>query len=130
LNLLTTADRKKVNIKAILTNPLLRSELVHGATEFICNFARVPQRDVLASTQPSSPMANQPLTRFITQATVEKVQLALQAGLEAAEDEHNSAQAVYGERKPLRVRWYAEQVELIRQAVSHLANELEPPNGH
>lgn len=117
-------DRKRVNIKSILADPLLRSELVRGSTEFICNFARVPQRAVLTSAQPSSPMANQFLTRSITQATVEKVQLALQAGLGAAEEEHNLAQDVYGERKPLRVRWYAEQVELIRQAIDYLNNEL------
>jgi hypothetical protein len=44
-------DRKRVNIKAILADPLLRSELVRGATEFICNFARVPQHAVPTATE-------------------------------------------------------------------------------
>jgi hypothetical protein len=44
-------DRKRVNIKAILTDPLLRSELVRGATEFICSFARVPLRNIPTATE-------------------------------------------------------------------------------
>jgi len=44
-------DRKRVNIKAILTDPLLRSELHRYATEFICSFARVPSRNVPTDTE-------------------------------------------------------------------------------
>jgi hypothetical protein len=37
-------DRKRIDIKAILANPVLKAELHSRATDFICNFARVPSR--------------------------------------------------------------------------------------
>lgn len=59
----------------------------------------------------------------ILTSTLEQVLGALEAGLEAAEGEHSDAVIRDWERRPLRVKWYAEQVELIAAAINDLRLE-------
>ena len=55
----------------------------------------------------------EPTLVTVPESTLERALIALEAGWEAASDEHPEAIAQYQERCPLRVKWYAEQVELM-----------------
>jgi hypothetical protein len=45
------ANHKRVNIKAILTDPVLREELVEGATDFICKVEGIRQDPLSSAAQ-------------------------------------------------------------------------------
>lgn len=66
----------------------------------------------------------QPTMIKVPEATLERVLLALEAGRDAAMEEHNAAILQYQERRPLRVKWYAEQVEMIDAAIADLRRDI------
>lgn len=65
----------------------------------------------------------QPTQITVSEATLERALIALEAGLEAATGEHSDAILQDGWRRPLRVKWYAEQVELIAAAINDLRRD-------
>jgi hypothetical protein len=65
-------------------------------------------------------------TCTIPKPTLDRLRAALDAGLEAAAQEHSAAKVAYGELAPLKLRWYAEQVEQIRQAAAELDAAMNP----
>ena len=71
----------------------------------------------------------QPTLVTVPESTLERVLIALEAGWESASDEHAEAITQYQERRPHRVKWYAEQVELITAAIHEVQRALgRPPN--
>lgn len=66
----------------------------------------------------------QPTMIKVPEATLERVLLALEAGRDAAMEEHGAAILQYQERRPLRVKWYAEQVEMINAAIADLRRDI------
>jgi hypothetical protein len=75
---------------------------------------------IVTELEASEMIEFEPTQVTIPAATIERVMIALQAGLEAASDEHADAVIQYQERRPLRVKWYADQVELIATAIHDL----------
>ena len=69
----------------------------------------------------------EPTLVTVPESTLERALIALEAGWEAASDEHAEAIAQYQERCPLRVKWYAEQVELITAAIHEVQRALGQP---
>lgn len=74
----------------------------------------------MADALGSESSALKPVHVSIPLPTLEHVLAALEAGLEAAREEHDTAVLQYGERRPARVKWYGEQVELIESAIADL----------
>ena len=66
----------------------------------------------------------EPTLVTVPESTLERALIALEAGWEAASDEHAEAIVQYQERRPNRVKWYAEQVELITAAIYEVQRAL------
>ena len=62
--------QNRVDIKAILADPLLREELVEGATDFICKVEGIHRKgDLKMTDQPLSPAARAVLDAFVGDPT-------------------------------------------------------------
>ena len=70
----------------------------------------------------------EPTLVTVPESTLERALIALEAGWEAASDEHAEAIAQYQERRPHRVKWYAEQVELITAAIYEVQRAIGRPS--
>ncbi len=80
-------------------------------------------RDVIWPAKPSELTEHQPTQITVPEATLERALIALEVGLEAAIEEHGNAIHQYSERRPHRVKWYAEQVDLITTAINDLRRD-------
>ena len=80
-------------------------------------------RDVVWPAKPSELTEYQPTQITVPEATLKRALIALEVGLEAAIEEHGNAIHQYSELRPHRVKWYAEQVELITTAINDLRRD-------
>ena len=69
------------------------------------------------------PVATQDLVR-IPKSLLLEVESALRSGLEAAREAHERAVVEYGARKPIRIGWYAKEVEKIEGVLRALHETL------
>jgi hypothetical protein len=84
-----------------------------------------PPPGLLAESTPNPDFIEfQPTLVTVPESTLERVLIALEAGWESASDEHAEAITQYQERRPQRVKWYAEQVELITAAIHEVQRAL------
>ena len=58
---------------------------------------------------------------------LQQFKAALEAGLEAAQNEHHSVVRLYGGNRPRLVKWHADQVFIIEQALEQINATLNPP---
>jgi hypothetical protein len=69
----------------------------------------------------------EPIQITIPLSYLEKFKTALEAGLEAAKNEHHNACKVYGDNRPRLVNWHDNEVFIIEQALERINAELSPP---
>ena len=79
----------RVDIKAILADPLLREELIEGATDFICKVEGIRRRkeDLEMTNQPLSPAARAVLDAAVADVVVKELAQRVAAALQAAADQ-------------------------------------------
>jgi hypothetical protein len=78
--------RNKVDIKAILADPLLRDELIEGATDFICKVEGIRRKGDLKMTD-LSPQAQAVLDAYINAPCGKSRSVWVAAALRAAADQ-------------------------------------------
>jgi hypothetical protein len=117
--------RNRVDIKAILADPLLREELIEGATDFICKVEGIrPCKGDLEMTE-LSPQAQAVLDAWSdnTLYTKDKEPQALAAALRAAADQVVPEETWLGTEEPYYA--YYQQRWDTRRDLLAIAAELE-----
>jgi hypothetical protein len=69
-----------------------------------------------------------PIYITISLAQFQQIKTALEAGLEAARNEHQEVTRLYGGNRPRLVSWHADQISIIEQALEQINAKLNPPS--
>ena len=80
-------ERKRVNIKAILADPVLREEIVEGATDFICKVEGIRPHSLSPAAQAVLDAGRKYATQTWSDATHQRFKLGIAAALRAAVDQ-------------------------------------------
>ena len=107
-------ERKRVNIKAILVDPVLRKEIVEGATDFICKVEGIKLHSL-------SPAAQAVLDAAINVAESPDAEAIAAAALKAAADQVAPSDAM----EPRNHIPMALECQRIRKELLAIADELE-----
>ena len=121
--------RNRVDIKAILADPLLRKELIEGATDFICKVEGIRREGDLEVTEPLSPAAQAVHDAYCKEDPYYYERSGLVAALRAAADQVVPEE--YLVRFPNDSAWqdgFTDANERIRYKLLSIAAELEGGN--